>query len=466
MNRRIIVCLPLLAFLLTLATSVSARESETETLYRLKSRAEMFVNAVMTGHTTRVQGEMSPTLRKSLTDDTAKQIFGGLYRQSGRLQSVEPAEMARQNDDTIIALVPIILEKNTVAAKIVFERLSPFAKITGFSIHPYTLKPRQETTDPNAPPAMTPPPDYVESTLFRETELEMETGEFVLPVIVDMPLMASETTPVPGVVIIAGFGGFDADGTVGQSKPLRDIAQGLATQGIAVLRFSKREAIDPGYFNGEKYFDLEDLVLEDARHAVEMLAEMPQIDKSRLTIVGHNLGGFLAPQLAQSVGVSRVAMLAPLPAPIAVYLRQQIELIATAQGELSEEAQATIDAMIESANRLANDDFPDDEILLNYPGTIWNALQRQDPAKSLARFNKPFMIYFAGQDFLVGESDAARWEKIAADHPFLGSVKTYNELNHIFIPVEGDTPTAENLFTPGNVAQQVVNDLATFILKK
>jgi hypothetical protein len=41
----------------------------------------------------------------------------------------------------------------------------------------------------------------------------------------------------PAVVLLAGSGPNDRDGTLGPSKPLKDLAWGLASSGIAVLRF-------------------------------------------------------------------------------------------------------------------------------------------------------------------------------------------------------------------------------------
>ena len=46
--------------------------------------------------------------------------------------------------------------------------------------------------------------------------------------------------PFPAVVLVHGSGPHDRDETIGPNKPLRDVADGLASRGIAVLRYEKR----------------------------------------------------------------------------------------------------------------------------------------------------------------------------------------------------------------------------------
>jgi uncharacterized protein len=41
------------------------------------------------------------------------------------------------------------------------------------------------------------------------------------------------------VVLLSGSGPQDRDETIGRNKPLKDLAWGLASAGVAVLRFDK-----------------------------------------------------------------------------------------------------------------------------------------------------------------------------------------------------------------------------------
>ncbi len=46
--------------------------------------------------------------------------------------------------------------------------------------------------------------------------------------------------PYPAAVMVQGSGPNDRDETIGPNKPFRDIAEGLSSDGIAVLRYDKR----------------------------------------------------------------------------------------------------------------------------------------------------------------------------------------------------------------------------------
>ena len=80
-------------------------------------------------------------------------------------------------------------------------------------------------------------PAYVDVTSFTETEVTVGSGQWALPGTLTIPRGAG---PFPGVVLVHGSGPNDRDETIGPNKPFRDLAQGLASKGIAVLRYEKR----------------------------------------------------------------------------------------------------------------------------------------------------------------------------------------------------------------------------------
>jgi fermentation-respiration switch protein FrsA (DUF1100 family) len=55
--------------------------------------------------------------------------------------------------------------------------------------------------------------------------------------------MLAGIASVPAVVLVHGSGPNDRDGTGGVNKPFKDVATGLASRGIAVLRYDKRTRV-------------------------------------------------------------------------------------------------------------------------------------------------------------------------------------------------------------------------------
>lgn len=122
--------------------------------------------------------------------------------------------------------------------------------------------------------------------------------------VIHRPLNASG--PCPGVVICPGFGGNKS----GKFRVFVEIAEQLAKQGIAVLRFDYRGAGDS---EGEFSAITIESQVSDALAALDFLAQDNTIDTARLGIVGRSLGGMIS-VLASSRyhKVKSVALWAPV----------------------------------------------------------------------------------------------------------------------------------------------------------
>jgi hypothetical protein len=80
------------------------------------------------------------------------------------------------------------------------------------------------------------PPDYADAGRFDEHEITLGSGPLAVNGTLTLP---HGSGPRPGVVLLAGSGPFDRDETIGRNTPFKDLAWGLASYGVAVLRFDK-----------------------------------------------------------------------------------------------------------------------------------------------------------------------------------------------------------------------------------
>src|SRR5450432_3593292 len=98
--------------------------------------------------------------------------------------------------------------------------------------------------------------------------------------------------PFPAVVLLHGSGPNDRDESIGPNKPFRDLAGGLASQGIAVLRYEKRTKAHAARFSAElkERVTVQEEVVDDALLAVQRLRQTAGIDPRRLYVLGHSLG--------------------------------------------------------------------------------------------------------------------------------------------------------------------------------
>lgn len=107
---------------------------------------------------------------------------------------------------------------------------------------------------------------------------------------------------VPAVVICPGFAG----NKCGKFRMFVTLGKALAKQGIAVLRFDYRGS-------GDSEGEFRDITLEgktsDTEKCLEFLTNDPQIDTSRLGLLGRSLGGAIAVLTARRMPIIKSLVL-------------------------------------------------------------------------------------------------------------------------------------------------------------
>ena len=125
-----------------------------------------------------------------------------------------------------------------------------------------------------------------------ETEVRFGAEPYVLDGTLSLP---EGDGPFAAVVIAHGSGPQSRDGALGPLTAYRDIARGLASQGIAALRYDKRT------FTYRPRWKLTGPSLptakrNDALAAVDFLRGHEAIDPEGIVVLGHSQGGSLTPR--------------------------------------------------------------------------------------------------------------------------------------------------------------------------
>lgn len=147
-------------------------------------------------------------------------------------------------------------------------------------------------TVPDLPPSVTSAAPA--STRFTEESVTVGAEKWALQGTLPIPV-----GPVAAaVVLVHGSGPNDRDETLGPNKPFRDLAWGLADRGIAVLRYEKRTRQYAGKMAGNPNLTVREETTDDAILAAALLRAHDRIDPKRVFVLGHSLGGTLAPRIA------------------------------------------------------------------------------------------------------------------------------------------------------------------------
>ena len=110
----------------------------------------------------------------------------------------------------------------------------------------------------------------------------------------------------PGVLMVHGL----IDSAAGPHRMFVTLADALADVGFTSLRFDLRGRGDS---DGEPIDITPRRDLEDARIALALLREQPNLDATNLTLIGHGWGGILAAMLSDAPGVKKNVLLAAAP---------------------------------------------------------------------------------------------------------------------------------------------------------
>ena len=105
--------------------------------------------------------------------------------------------------------------------------------------------------------------------MLRETIVVGEGTKYPLKGILTLPENIS--APVPAVIFVHGSGASNMDEKVGKLTPFKDLAEGLASHGIASVRYDKRSFAHGLKLVKEKNVTVKMETIEDAVLATELL---------------------------------------------------------------------------------------------------------------------------------------------------------------------------------------------------
>lgn len=305
----------------------------------------------------------------------------------------------------------------------------------------------------------------------EERDITIETDGFKLPGTLTLPKadVAAGKCKVPCVILVHGSGPNDRDETIGPNKPFRDLAYGLAERGIAVIRYDKRTKVYGAAcvpVGREMDFDVE--VVDDALSAVKLAKTLPEIAPDSVFVLGHSLGGLLAPRIAQrSPGLAGIILLAGPARPLADLMVEQITYLTSLPGTPADAAAKVEDIKKQYANmqRLGTDAF-DASIPLppGFPKSYALFELNYKPVEVAAGLKLPILVLQGERDYQVTMQDFGLWRSglLRSKNAVF---KSYPKLNHLLQEGSGKATPAEYQHA-SPVPAYVMDDIASFVRGK
>lgn len=437
---------PLLAVLLLAASSSAAPRASTPPPAPAVSRTAALaadVRALLAkGELDAVAARFSPQMAAALPAERFREVWNGLPTQLGALKSLgEP--VVRSEAGVENAWVPATFANAVVSLRMSFDAEG---RLAGLRIVP------------GPPPAEWSPAPYADPAKAREREVTVGSGEWALPGTLALP--AEGSGPFPALVLVHGSGPNDRDETVGGSKAFRDLAGGLAARGIAVLRYEKRTKAHGTKMAG-KPVTLEEEVVDDALSAAALLRTTAGVDPKRVAVLGHSLGGTLAPRIAtRDRALAGIVLLAGAARAPEELVEDQVDYLASV-GAAPKDVVAATKADV-ARLRALSPGSPEaaTATLLGVPASYWLSFRGYDPAATAKGLGIPILVLQGGRDYQVTAKDLERWKR-ALDGDPRATIRLFPSLNHLFVAGEGPSTPVE-YEKPGHVAPEVIEAIAAW----
>lgn len=305
-------------------------------------------------------------------------------------------------------------------------------------------------------------PTYAKQDSFYEKNVMLGEGTWKLPAVLSMP---KGNGPFPAVVLVHGSGASDKDESIGNIKVFKDLAEGLASNGIAVLRYEKRSKQYSLMDASDINYSIKKETIDDAVDGVKLLKNAENIDKNRVFVIGHSQGAMLAPSIVKYCGNYKPAGAIMMAAPVdffETFLDQSKYLNSMGYMENSE-----LDQIKSFCNIVSDKSFPGNvttgSSLMSGPPGYWLSMKNSTHVEDAQNINVPLLIMQGEKDYQVDISNLEHWKSILKDKNNV-EYNSYPKLNHLFIEGKG-LIGPEQYDVTENVPDYIIKDICNWIQK-
>lgn len=384
----------------------------------------------------------SAQLKQMVNVEMLKSADSQINGLAGEFEKVLSTQVVEQDNNKIV-IITNKYSKSNINCTVSFNKDKV---IEGFS-----LTPAQDVEEVSVPENV------------KEIPVEFGEEEYRLPGLLTIPKDKDE---YPVVILVHGSGPNDKDETVGPNKPFRDIAYGLASKGIGVLRYDKRVfAHRDKWISEQEELTVYDETIDDVVYAYDYILDNKDINASGVYVLGHSLSGYLMPRIANEIpDASGYIVFAGPSRPMEDLLVYQIPYLSNLDGKITDEEQQQIDYYQSVYDKVKNIDESSNYTTADLGGlgkAYYLDLKDYKPAIVAKDITKPMLFLQGKRDYQVTLEDYNIWKESLGSKDNV-TMKLYDGLNHLFMKGEG-TPNPDEYFIPSKVDDKVIEDISEWI---
>jgi dienelactone hydrolase len=411
--------------------------------------AQEFVGLLLRFDFTSATARFDDQMKSTFSETKLQDSWQNLIKEAGTLLQMD-VERTQEVENYWIVIIRCHFQRSIIDVQVVFNDQE---QISGLNFIPTQMEYH--------------PPAYVNEAAFHEMEVTIGEGLWALPGTLTLP---DGPSPFPGVVLVHGSGPNDRDESIGPNKTFRDLAWGLASKGVAVLRYDKRTYTHAQQFTPEEVNNLtaKEEVLDDALLAIDLMRQRTEVDPKRVFMLGHSLGATLAPRLGQmDPELAGIIIMAGITRPLEDTILDQFTYLYHLSGEITDQQKAELADLqvkvdkvkgLESSDHISSQDLP-----LGISVAYWQDLREHNVVDAAKTLKMPILVLQGGRDYQVLETEDFKGWKDALKHRDNVTFQLFPELNHLFIEGEGKS-TPQEYLVEGHVQEEVINTIAEWIL--
>ncbi len=434
-----------LLFTLIFILSITYIKAEDE---EIKMKANDFMNMIVAQEFDDVVDFYDETMKEQFPPNKVKQFWSQILTQYNN-----PLNFGNPKVNVIsgyrAVYIPVFFESITLEARVVFndENL-----VAGFFMVPLNNKELYQK------------PEYADSTKFSEDNYTFGSDYWKLAGTLSVP---NDVENPPLVILVHGSGSHDRDETIGPNKPFKDIAWGLASNGIAVLRYDKRNFMHPQKFRE----NLDTLTMyhesaEDAILAAKSLKNTEEFKNSDIYLLGHSQGGFVIPDINSKTELfDGYISVAGLASDFRETLKRQYLYLFNLDNNVDAAEKQTYNDLLTKIARLDSIDtkeYTNELLPLDLTQTYWEYILNNNIETQIKDIQKPILVINGGKDYQVVELDFQVWKENLKNNDKAEFI-WYDNLNHLLMQTQSEKPGPGDYYKPDNIDEQVIMDITNWI---
>ncbi|WP_284035447.1 alpha/beta fold hydrolase [Neobacillus sp. 114] len=276
---------------------------------------------------------------------------------------------------------------------------------------------------------------------------------------------------IPAVILVHGSGPSNMDGKVGNNYIFKEFAEGLSERGIAVIRYDKRTFVYGKELKHDNGLSVREETIEDAILAADLLRNDPRIDSNKIFIIGHSMGGMLAPRIdAEGGNFAGIIIMAGSPRKLEEIMMTQNDLALKSLNRvirfIAKKQVAALSSKFDNIYNLTDEEAKSTPVLGKHVKAYYLKEMGEHPAIDyLKDLDKPVLIIQGEKDVQsTVEDDFEAYKKQLDQNPNV-TFKLYPNLNHLFMPaIYGNILKVQKEYkVTQNVDSKVINDIADWI---